>query len=60
MFKSLKNRVSNLVSHKTAQKAIYNTIITTRKATKNTKHHTIKLANDTKQTWKDAMSADIS
>ncbi|MHC4422865.1 MAG: hypothetical protein ACYS1E_20065 [Planctomycetota bacterium] len=60
MFKSIKNRIANTVNHENTQKALYKSIIATRKANAKVKKEATKLKNDTKQTWKDAMSADIS
>ena len=58
MFESIKKAITNRHIH--TQKAIYNTIITTRKVNKHIRKEATTLSNDTKTTWKDAMSADIS
>jgi len=59
MFKSIVSKATNLVSHDNTQKVIYKTIITSRKASRSVKNNAIQLKNDTKTTWKDAMSADL-
>lgn len=60
MFKSIKARIANTVNNDKAQKALYNTIIATRKANATIRKEATIIKNDTKKTWKDAMSADIS
>ena len=59
MFKSIASKFNNVVNHNNTQKVIYKSIITSRKATRSVKQNATKLKDDTKKTWKDAMSADL-
>jgi len=61
MFNRTKKIANDLINnrHNLTQKAIHDTIIVTRKANKHIRKEANTLKNDTKKTWKDAMSEAI-